>query len=1825
MLSFLQRKLIPSVFRASKWQACGKPRREAGQRWTCLTLEALEERVTPANMINIVNGGTIGTAAALIQAQNAGDFLFTNTGTFNIDPNAFVGAGAIALRANNDVTITNAINANHPGDSLTILAGGSINDDANVTYVNALNFTANSQLAAIGAQTAEIAVFAMSSGAAINAGTAAINILLDSGTGINLSNNILLGNLSTTGSVSVANAGPSLGGSVGEMTSANSINSPNVSLTAVNGSIGLLASAINLTAPNVIVNARGTFGVFLAGTGNLAMGTISNASGAINITAVGSITANGSVTDSDTSSNGVVTLNSAFSGTTAAALNVSGIVKAEVLEFIAGDGSTGTSKVNFTGALLEGPGGITTSPTFFSYQQDASIADANVPTAAQFGNGVPLTYLIASLQGSVTVTTFANVAGSNLTLFSNAGGVTLGSGGNTVLTLASLSADVSSGNTITIDSTAATTITTTSTFASTTNGMVFNGAVSLSQDTTLVASGGGVDFASSSDNNVGNGNSLTVLAGGAFTLGGGGFVSLQDFSVTGAAINLNGSVLANGNQTFNSPVLLGTNVALVDVTATFLGSIDSAAGATNFDLSINSTTATNFDGVGGIGKNKALDSLTTTNGAVDFGGTTMVDTVNTQSYGRAVTLDNDLALSSINGGVTFGSTVDGGFSLEIAAATGAVSFSSAVGGTTPLSQLVVTGSTITIHGGATTVGDQIFNGAISVGVNATFNTNSGAVLNFNGTIDGFQPGSQSIIIGNANAAGEVIFGGSIGSNIALGFVTVTATQILINGTSVVTTGGQSYSGDVFLTPAPTVTLSTSAVGAKVIFNGDLTLGPSATTATDTLNVSGIFTLSANSTLYSTLNTLSTSAFGNVTASTSNLADANLSLTFLGTPTVGNNFTIATNVAGTTFANVTTDGSTKFYVSGVDFTAINTFGLTLTAVNPTDAPLTVGSGGSYSTIQAAIDASVSGDVIEIDNSLNNYAGFTTVNGASQDVSLLFDFISGGTVTINSAVTLTADTAFELAGTGLTLATQGTIDGNSNFTIFSTSTADLDLQANIGSGTPLNSLTIGGANVTLQLAANITTNASSGGQTFYSRVQLQTSLPGNLATLTAKTVTFNGTVGDGVAGGGEDTLAVVGNAVFSDAIGSPLGALTVSGQTFLNNGGVTTDTTNGGPGTQSYTGTVILCTASTTLSGLTLSANALGFAGTGDNTNSLTLTFLGGLTLSGGELSDVTNLSVSDTVNLTGDIVTGGTQTFNTAGGGVTLTGNTTLTTSGATFMTTVDGTTAGAQSLLINGQANFDARVGAFTTLQSLTVTQAMSLDTADGSITIGTTAGQVYLQAITITTGGSGQSVTFADNGANNITFGQSITGDVNNPDIFFTGNDNQVVFNGVIGGGIGQFQLDGTATVVFQNGATSVTSVSDQSYFGPIDLVNISGGLFTASSSAGNVMLGAVVGGGNSLTVSGTTDNELGGDITGVDNLIVNTGPIFLDTANPLTITTNGTQEYATAVTLVTNANLTGALVTFGNTVEDGKIAGTDGVTINGNAVFEASVGADGQSLNSFSVSGTASVNPTSAIDIGFNVTTSESFGSTLTLGTNVDGFTVGAPAGVTFGGPIVANGTDFATGAAATFNGVVNGVGAFDVTGIAIINGGIVNSSGTQTYRSAVTLGQSSGTVTALTATGSASSIVFGGGVGVTGTSTSLSAFADDNVNFSSIVTLGTPGTLNAVADMTGLNAAGSGNGQITIAPAPFKPTAATSCWLAPRSIPARMPSTRVRAASFWRRPSWPPWAPAPAPKIFRLPMPSWDCSDALTSPSAASMPRASRSTVRTPRRQPLRTRFS
>lgn len=1725
-------------------------------RSTALRWEQLEERLPLANGITIETGGAINTAAALIQAETAGDFLFGNTGTFTIDPNAFNGAGAIALQANNDVTITGAINDGNTGDSLTIQAGRSIIDNGNITYATALNLTANSHLAAVGAGTAGTAAFTMGVGATIRS-TASINITLDSGIGLNATGNVSIATLAAP-AVTIADNGPTASSSIVDPSGANII-SPTVTLSAINGSIGTSVAPLTLssTAATSTVNAQAYSGIFLDSVKSLTLGTIQNNAGAVGIAADGSLTVNGTITDSDSSSNGIVSLASDQSGSIPANITFSSgaTVNAANQSYLAGTGLSGAggSAVVFTNGTFQGASGASSNVQSFDFQQDASINDSE-PALAQFTSGVlPTNYAIGSLSGDVTLLTYANVANTNLAVASVNGKVTFGSTSvSSSLSLASLNVSATNG-TIFLDNNGSFALGTTGVVNGSTNGQIYSGALSLSQNTTLISdNGGGVDFASDSANNSGNNHSLTVDATGAVTVGSGGFAGCQDVTLTGAAINLDGSVTNNGSTTFNGPVLLGTAVALVNSETTFNGTIDSMPGTSQFDLHVNCTIGALFEG--NIGANNALNSLAVgSNGAADFAGAAIVDTIGDQNYSGDVTLDNDVAVVSSSGAVSFDSTVDSSagntFSLTVAASTGTATFGGAVGGIDALSQLIVTATTIALDGGSVrSTGDQVFNGAVSLGAATDLNTTQGAVISFNGTLDG----ANALTIGGVHTAGEVIFGGNVGGATALTSLAVTATRILINGSSVVTSGvaGQTFNGDVFLGGTSPITLNASAAGNHVTFNGDLTLGASYATATDTLNISGVFTLTADSTLYSTLNTASTSAFGQVSATSANLADANLSLTFAGTPTVGSNsYTIVTNVAGTTFTNVTADGSTKFFVSGVDFAASNTSGLVLAPVSPTDTlfvdadwtsttvtgnnpfGLTNADFGvtAFSDIQSAIDASVSGDTIEVCASSNDYSAFRTNNG-SNNVSLLFQTAVnpsfGGTlVQVVGAVTLTADTAFELTGTGLTFFGSGaTIDGDVNLTVFSDSTGkNLNLQAAVGGGTPLNSFTAG-TNFTTQLAANITTNANSGGQTYYGNLQLQTALAGHLATLTTKTATFNAAVGDGVAGGGEDSLSVMGNAVFYGP-STALGGLTVSGETLLNNGGITTQTTHGASGDQTYSGAVILGTASTTLTvpGTLSLAATNGVVGNG---NSLTINDTGAaLTLNGPQFDDVGGLTVIDDTGLTlgGDLVTSGAQSFSSAAG-IGLSGNTALTAVSAagTSQTVTLGNTVNAatQILTINGNADFAGNL----TVSSLDVGGTSAFQSSTATTTVTTTQGQTYIGAVS--NSGGNNALNLTDSGPG-VVFGSTLAN--NSDDLMITGN---ATFNGDVTN-IANFEVTGSAT--FVNGAASVDAAGgtgNLSIDGGITLANLAGALLTLHS-AGLTTLNAVTGGGNNLAIDGDNGVTFAGVVSNVDNLgvsVVNNVPIIIDAT---AITTNGAQTYLNAVQLGASADLSGSTVNLDGGALDGNAAGTDSLTINGDATIGGSIG--GNALASLTVIGATTINPAAATPITIDTVGNQTYEGAFTIGTNVSVLSLTTAPTVAFDGPITGNGIELDIQNGAVFKGVVNDLGALNVFGTAAIDGGIVNTTDTQTYSGTVELDQPAGSLlsnSALTATGAASSIVLSGAVGVGGASTSLSAFADDNVNFGGAVNLAAGGgTLAAVADSTGLNAAGAGSGQLFI----------------------------------------------------------------------------------------------
>jgi hypothetical protein len=169
---------------------------------------------------------------------------------------------AVVLQASNDITVNNNITANNPGGNggaLTLQAGRSILLNANITTDNGnLNLYANEK-AATGVvnayRDAGAAVISMAGGTSINAGTGAVNIRLDDGTGNTnrTSGNITLRDI-TAGSITAQNV----------QNTGDVVLNGNLTASAANTAITLASARnfINNTGASALATASGRWLVY---------------------------------------------------------------------------------------------------------------------------------------------------------------------------------------------------------------------------------------------------------------------------------------------------------------------------------------------------------------------------------------------------------------------------------------------------------------------------------------------------------------------------------------------------------------------------------------------------------------------------------------------------------------------------------------------------------------------------------------------------------------------------------------------------------------------------------------------------------------------------------------------------------------------------------------------------------------------------------------------------------------------------------------------------------------------------------------------------------------------------------------------------------------------------------------------------------------------------------------------------------------------------------------------------------------------------------------------------------------------------------------------------------------------------------------------------------------------------------------------------------------------------------------------------------------------------------------------------------------------------
>ncbi len=345
---------------------------------------------------------------------------------------------------------------------------------------------------------------------------------------------------------------------------------------------------------------------------------------------------------------------------------------------------------------------------------------------------------------------------------------------------------------------------------------------------------------------VDGGYSLEVNGNAAFGGAVGSLTPLSILDVTGTTSLRCGSITTSGGQTYTGAVTLYSDTTLTDPGPgiAFGSTVDSVAATPQvpYALTVNGNAA--FGGaVGSVGPLSSLDVTGTT--AMDAG---TVTTTDGQTYGGAVTLSANALLTDTGPGVTFGSTVDSVTATPqtpyVLIVDGNAAFDAAVGSIQPLSGLEVIGTTAMDAGTVTTVGGQIYVGAVTLSSDTTLATGAGNTpdILFGSSING----AYALTL-DAGASGNISVAGAIGNenpltaltiadsnNTSFGASVKAGTITLLNTTNAIIFGGDITATSLITAPQPysiifegsnnTVTNPVKFLNTGGIINGATLLG-----------------------------------------------------------------------------------------------------------------------------------------------------------------------------------------------------------------------------------------------------------------------------------------------------------------------------------------------------------------------------------------------------------------------------------------------------------------------------------------------------------------------------------------------------------------------------------------------------------------------------------------------------------------------------------------------------------------------------------------------------------------------------------------------------------------------------------------------------------------------------------------------------------------------------------------------------------------------------------------------------------------------------------------
>ncbi|TWA82081.1 hypothetical protein FBZ85_102456 [Azospirillum brasilense] len=785
--------------------------------------QALTATSTGAMVFNAAVGGTTALASlttgtgytSLVNVTTAGDQSYGGEtslmGTYATGNGAFTVAGPVTLAG------TTTVDAG----SGAVTFNGTVNGAQALTIAG----TGTAQFnAAVGGTTA-LASLTTNAGATVSL----LNVTT-SGTQTHNAATTLNGTYSSTDSPITFNGETTLAGTTavnagygtitfnGRVNGAQALTATSTGAMVFNAAVGgttALASLTTGTGYTSLVNVT-TAGDQSYGGETSLMGTYATGNGAF--TVAGPVTLAGTTTVD--AGSGAVTFNGTVNGAQALTVNSSGATR-----FSAAVGNT-TALASLT---TDADG--TTSVTSVTTSGAQTYNDAVTLDGAYQAGTVFTAAQAVTLGGDSRITGTGGIVlastldgGRALTLTSGSGDILLGGAVGGGSRLGALT--INGGGTTTIaDTVKAASLVTDATGITILNGgsvdtigaQSYADAVTLGTDTVLtgtqVALSGGIDAAEAGR------QSLTIAGNAALAGTLGTRQALAALTVGGETLLAGATAVTSGAQTYGGAVrLAGSPSALTGTGITVAGTLDggqaltvtSGTGDAVFAGTVGGTERLGDLTVNSAGQTRFAQSVRAASVATDVAGTLAlnggsVDTTGTQIYGERAVLGTDTLLTGstvvLAGGLD--AATRGGQGLTIA---GNAVVNGLVGGTQALSRLSVTGTAALNGGAVTTMAEQSFGGAVTLGADTVLTGGTVSLLNGGSAANA---GVQGLTVD-----GDAVLAGVFGETGALRQIAVSGGTRL-DGATVTTTGAQRFGGALTVTGASTLT----STGGDLVFGG----------------------------------------------------------------------------------------------------------------------------------------------------------------------------------------------------------------------------------------------------------------------------------------------------------------------------------------------------------------------------------------------------------------------------------------------------------------------------------------------------------------------------------------------------------------------------------------------------------------------------------------------------------------------------------------------------------------------------------------------------------------------------------------------------------------------------------------------------------------------------------------------------------------------------------------------------------------------------------------------------------------------------------------------